>query len=217
MYPSKTMLPLEVPAGTNVESLITKVIPDLHGRLVVEGGPAQAFTIAVRIDGRGSWTAHIHGRQMHVVEGEAERPTFWLYATEATAEQFLADALGPKRLLPKPAAREPAAGVRTMTDPRVIQRLALASGRIELAVIDETGRRIAVLLGFGDAARRPMVTEAPDTVAEAPLSILEAILRGEQGPEEALSSPHVIVRGSRFLALQLALAVAPLYLAPRAR
>jgi hypothetical protein len=205
------MLPLDVPPNTTVESLVTDVIPELHERLVVDGGPTDVFTIAIRIDGRGSWTARIRGREMQVQEGEAERPTLWMYTTERMAERFLADALGPKRLLPKPPGGKPESGVLTMSDPRVIQRLALANGRIELAVVDEVGERIAVVFGFGDAARRPIAPEAPDTVAEAPFATLEAILCGEQGPEEALSNSDVTVRGSRLLALQLALAVAPFY------
>jgi hypothetical protein len=205
------VLPLDVPPGTTIESLVTDLIPDLHERMVVDGGPTDVFTIAIRIDGRGSWTARIRGREMDVDEGEIERPTLWMYTTESMAERFLADALGPKRLLPKPRDAAPASGVLTMTDPRVLQRIALASGRIELAVLDEEGERIAVVLGFGDAARRPIAPEAPDTVAEAPLATLEAILRGALGPEEALSGSDVTIRGSRLLALQLALALAPFY------
>jgi putative sterol carrier protein len=183
----------------------------MHGRLVADGGPTDVFTIAIRIHGRGSWTARIRGPEMHVREGEVERPTLWMYTTEPTAERFLSDALGPKRLLPKPPPGKTATGVLTMTDPRVLQRIALASGRIELAVVDEEGLRMAIVFGFGDAARRPIAPEDPDTVAEAPLAVLEAVLGGQQGPEDALSSGDVTVRGSRLLALQLALALAPFY------
>jgi hypothetical protein len=203
------MLPLDIPPGSTIESLVTHVIPEMHRRMVDEGGPADVFTVVIRIEGRGSWTARICGSSMRVHEGEEGRPTLWMYTTEVMAQRFLSDALGPKRLLAKLPAGNAARGVRTMSDPRVIKRLALASGRIELAVVDEAGQRIAILLGFGDAARRPIAHENPDTVAEAPLAILEAMLRGEHGPEETLSDPSVTMRGSRLLALQLALAVAP--------
>jgi hypothetical protein len=210
------MLPLDLPPDTTIDSLLTDVIPQTHRRLVEHGGPLDVFTIAIRIEGKGGYTARICGSEMQVQDGEVERPTLWMYTTEPMAQRFLADALGPRRMLPKPPAGDAASGVRTMSDPRVLKRLAMASGRIELAVVDETGQRIAILLGFGDAARRPIAPEAPDTVAEAPMATLEAILRGDQGPEEALASSVVTVRGSRLLALQLALAVAPFFpVAPR--
>jgi hypothetical protein len=204
------MLPLDVPPGTTILSLMTHVIPGAHARLVGPDGPKDAFTIAVRIDGSGSYTARIRGAEMRVEPGEEDRPTLWMYTTHAMAERFLQDALGPKRLVPRPV---PSVGdeVLTMSDPRVIKRVAMASGRIELAVIEEDGGRIAVVFGFGDAARRPIDPRDPDTVAEAPIAVLERILRGECGPDEALSSGEVKVRGSRLLALQLALAVAPFY------
>jgi hypothetical protein len=204
------MLPLDVPPGTTIPSLVTQVIPGVHARLVGPGGPNDVFTIAVRIEGCGSWTARIRGAEMHVDHGEEDHPTLWMYTTQAMAERFLHDALGPKRLVPRsvPSAGD---GVVTMSDPRVIKRVAMASGRIELAVLDEDGARIALVFGFGDATRRPIDPSDPDTVAEAPIAVLERMLRGDYGPEEALSSGEVTVRGSRLLALQLALAIAPFY------
>jgi hypothetical protein len=206
------MLPLEIPPGTTIESLVTEIIPELHGRLVGESAPRDALVIAVRIDGCGSWTVRIHGRNMLVDVGEEPRPTLWVYMTKDMADRFLQDALGPKRLLPQvPANPVHPAGVLTMSDPRVLRRVAMASGRIELAVLDEDGGRLAVVFGFGDATRRPIDPEDPDTVAEAPIATLQGVLRGERGPDEALASGDVTVRGSRMLAMQLALAVAPFY------
>lgn len=210
------MFPLDIPPGTTIESLVTEVMPALHARLAGDGGPDDAFTVAVRIDGRGGWTVRIRGREMRVDEGEERRPTLWMYTTEDMAERFLQDALGPRRLLPKIAPNvAQAGGVLTMSDPRVIKRVAMASGRIELAVLDEDGGRLAVVFGFGDAARRPIDPEDPDTIAETPIATLECVLRGERGPEEALSSGEVTVRGSRLLAMQLALAIAPFYATAR--
>jgi hypothetical protein len=207
------MLPLELPPGTTIELLVTEAIPTLHARLVAEGGPDDAFTVAMRIDGRGSWTATIRGRQMRVEAGEERRPTLWMYTTESTAESFLRDALGPKHLLPKLALgrNQVGAGVLTLSDPRVIRRVSMANGRIELAAIHPDGERLAVVFGFGDATRRPIDPEDPDTVVEAPIDALQDLLRGERGPEETLSSGDVTVRGSRLLAMQLALAIAPFF------
>src|SRR5579864_4646072 len=95
------MLPLDVPPGTTLESLVTEVIPALHQRLVGDGGPDEAFSVSLRVEGRGSWTIRIRGREMRVRDGEEPRPTLWMYTTEAAAERFLEDAMGPRRLLPK--------------------------------------------------------------------------------------------------------------------
>jgi putative sterol carrier protein len=198
------MLPFDIPPGTTLESLIAEVIPDLHRRMVGEKGADDVFVIAVRIDGRGSWTIRIRGREMLVDQAEEPRPTLWMYTTQAAAERFLQDAVGPRRLLPKAPL-----GTVAMTDPRLVKRVAMASGRIELALVDDDGGRLAVVFGFGDAARRAIDPSDPDTVAEARLATLERVLRGERSPQEALSSGDVAVRGSRLLAMQLALAVAP--------
>lgn len=206
------MFPLDLAPSTTIESLVTDVIPALHARLSGSEGPDDAFTVALRIAGRGSWTIRIRGREMSVDVGEAPRPTLWMYTTEATATRFLEDALGPKRLLPKGGPRTAQVGaVLTMSDPRVLKRVAMANGRIELAILDEDGGRLAVVFGFGDAARRPIDPDHPETIAETPIATLECVLRGEQGPQDALSNGEVTVRGSRLLAMQLAFAIAPFY------
>jgi len=202
------MFPIDSPPGTTIESLITDVVPALHARFVGADAPADLFTVTVRIEGRGGWTVRIRGCEMKVEEGEAERPTLWMHATERAVERFLEDALGPRRFLPKFA---PVGGVTTMSDPRVLKRVAMASGRVELALLDVDGERLAIAFGFGDAARKPIDPEDANVVVEARLDTMERILRGELGPEEALADGDVMVRGNRFLAMQLALAVAPFY------
>jgi len=202
------MLPLDLPPDTTLESLVTDAIPALHARLVGAGGPADGFTVALRVDGRASWTMRIRGREMRVDEGEEPRPTIWMYTTEEMAERFLEDALGSKRLVPKAAA---GSGVVMLSDPRIVQRVAMANGKIELVVIEEDGRRLSAIFGFGSATRRPIDPDKPDTVVEVPLAALHSVVSGGRAPEDVLSSGDVTVRGSRLLAMQLALAVAPFY------
>ncbi len=206
------MLPLEIPAGTTIESLLTEVIPAVHGRLVADDAPREALGIAVRIEGRGSWTLRVRGREMTVDDGEDALATLWVCATERSAELFLEDAAGPKRLVPRFA---PVGGVATMSDPRVIRRVAMASGRVELATTDENGERMAVVFGFGAAARRGIDPEDPDVTIETQLAAIDRVLRGELAPEDALADGGVVVRGNRLLAMQLALAVGPFYPAKR--
>jgi len=205
------VLPVDIPPGTNARQLVTEVLPVLHARWVTDAAPADPLSVAMRIEGCGGWTAHIRGRAMRVEEGESPRPTLWLCTSEATIARFLNDAAGPRRLVPKVIPAPAPGGVVVLSDPRVVKRAAMVNGRIELAVIDEDGARLAVVFGFGDAARRPIDPQRPDTVAESTAATLGRALGGGLPPEEALSSGAVAVRGSRLLAMQLALAVAPFY------
>jgi hypothetical protein len=206
------LLPLDVPLGTTIESLVTEIIPAAHARWVDGGGSTEVFAVCVRIEGRGSWTLRIQGGAMRAEPGDTARPTIWIHTTAASAERFLADAVGAKRLVPKIDPKAFAGSApRMLSDPRVVRRVAMASGRIEIAVIEDDGTRLAVVFGFGDATRRPIDPEDPDTVVEVPMATLDGILRGERAPEEALAHGDVAVRGRRLLAMQLALAVGPLY------
>lgn len=204
------MLPIEIPPGTTATVLVTEIVPALHGKMVPADAPADAFAVAVQIEDEGSWTVRVSGARMTVTEGEEARlrPALWLWTTARAVERFLEDATGAKRMLPKFA---PVGGVGTMSDPRVLKRVALASGRVELALVDEHGERMAMVFGFGAATKRPVDPEDADTVIEADLATVERVLQGELGPEEALADGNVRVKGNRLLAMQLALAVAPFY------
>ncbi len=202
------MLPIDIPPGTTVESLITEVVPALHARLVGREAPRDPFAVTVRVEGFGTWTVTIRGPVMTVEDGESARPTLWMWTTGRAVEWFLEDARGAKRLLPRVVP--PAGGATLISDPRIVKRVAMASGRIELAL--QTGaERLTIVLGFGDAAKRAIDAEDADTSIEAALSTVERVLRGELGPEEALTDGGVTVGGNRFLAMQLALSLAPLY------
>jgi len=205
------VLAIDIPPDATIESLVTEVVPSLHARCVPETAPGDPMSISVRVEGPGrvaSYRMVIRGRELEVEAGEDPRPTLWVFTTEATLESLLRDALGPRRLVPTAAAGAPAV---TLTDPRLVRRVAMASGRIEIAVHDDHGTRLAAVFGFGVAARRPIDPDRPETVAEGTMATLQRVLRGEIGPEEALSSGAVSVRGSRLLAAQLALAIAPFF------
>lgn len=198
----------EIPPDTTVRSLIESVAPAIHARLVPEDAPTEALVVNVRVDDAGSWTVHIRGREMRVVEGEADRPTLWLFTTARTIELFLEDAAGARRFAPR---FEPGARAALLSDPRLVRRAAMAHGRIELALRDVDGERLAVVFGFGHAARKRIDPDDPDVVVESGLATVERMLAGTLAPEAALADGDVRVRGNRMLALQLALAVAPFY------
>ncbi|MGD0677394.1 MAG: SCP2 sterol-binding domain-containing protein [Polyangiaceae bacterium] len=201
------MFPLEIPLGTTIDALIGRVMPDLHDRLVPDDAPNDLVTVVVRVHGAGSWTIRIRGREMLVNVGETSRPTLWLVTTARVVDRLLADATGERRVVPERISSSAVA----MTDPRLIKRAALAEGRIELAVPDFEGERLAIVLGFGKAAIAPIDAESPDAIVEAPIETLRRALDGSLSPEEALSGGTLQIRGNRFLPMQLALAVAPLY------
>jgi putative sterol carrier protein len=202
------MLSIDIPPDSTVESLLTEVVPALHARLVGPHGSSDLYIVNVRLEGHGSWTVRIRGGDLAVTEGEAERPTLWMHASERAVERFLEDALGPRRLLPRFVPLE---GVTTPSDPRLLRRVAMASGRIELAMVDQDGERVTLTFGFGAAARKGIDPEDADVVVEAHIETIERVLHGQLAPEAALADGEVTVRGNRFLAMQLALAVAPFY------
>jgi putative sterol carrier protein len=207
-----TVNAIEIPADTTIQSLVESVVPALHARFVSGDAPTEAFTVAVRIDDAGSWTVHICGREMRVVEGEAEKPTLWLFTTARAVEMFLEDAAGPQRFLPK---FDPAGGTTILSDPRLVKRAAMAHGRIELALREIEGERVSIVFGFGHAARKRIDPDDADVVVEAGLATVERMLAGGLAPEDALADGDVSVRGNRMLALQLALAIAPFYPQPK--
>ncbi len=202
------MLPIEIPPGTTATVLVTEIVPALHAKMVPSDAPADAYAVAVRIEDEGSWTVRVRGARMTVSEGEEPGVALWMWTTGRAVDRFIEDATGEKRMLPKFG---PVGGVGTMSDPRVLKRVAMASGRIELALVDEQGERLGIVFGFGAAAKKEMDPEDADTVIEADLETVERVLRGELGPEDALADGNVRVKGNRLLAMQLALAVAPFY------
>ena len=202
----------DIPPGTTARSLVETVFPAIHAQHVPDDAPTDAFTVVVRIDDVGSWTVHIRGREMRAVAGEAARPTMWLFTTARAVERFLEDATGPQRFLPRFAS--PGA-VSVLSDPRLVKRVAMAHGRIELAVRDVDGERTAVVLGFGASARGRVDPDDADVVVEVGLETVERMLAGELAPEDALVDGGVTIRGNRMLALQLALAAAPFYPTPK--
>ncbi len=202
---------IEIPPDTTVHSLVETVVPALHARLVPQGGPAETLTVNVRIEDAGGWTVQIAGSTMRVSQGEADKPTLWLFTTARAVELFLADATGPRRFFPR---FPPAGNVTLLSDPRLVRRAALASGRIELAMTDDDGERIGIVFGFGAAARKRIDPEDADVVIETGASTVDRMLAGALAPDEALADGDVQVRGNRMLAMQLALAVAPFYPKP---
>jgi putative sterol carrier protein len=206
---------MEIPKDTTLESLVEIVIPAIHSQLVPANAPTEAFSVAVRVDDGSSWTVHIRGRDMRAVRGESERPTLWLFTTARAVERFLEDATGPRRFAPKFAPVGGPNGAAVLSDPRIVRRVAMADGRVELALRDDDGERLTIVIGFGGAARKRIDPDDAEVVIETDTVTLGRVLAGSLAPEDALLDGNVMVRGNRLLALQLALAIAPFYPAKR--
>jgi putative sterol carrier protein len=205
------MFPIDIPAGTTLETLFTEVVPSLHERLVTDDSTDE-YVAVVRVEDGPSYTYVIRGSSIRVDEGEADRVKLWIAFKRDTVELFLADWMGPKRFVP---TYVPPGGIVLFTDPRILKRLVIASGKLEIALSDFEGGRVAMTVACGDAAKKGIDTDDPNVVLEGKTRALEKVLSGELAPEEALVDGDVSVKGNRFVAMQVALALAPFYPAKR--
>jgi hypothetical protein len=202
------MIPFDIPPGTTLETLLCVVAPSFHAQSVPRDAPVDPLTIHVRVDGAGDWAVRIEGGTMHVAEGEPDKPTLWVHTTARVVACFLDDATGPRRWVPQ---GPPPPGAVAFSDPRLVKRAAMASGRIELAIPDVDGERLAVVLGFGAAARQHSLQRVERRLDDGVGAVGVDRPAGALPPEEALSDGGVRIRGNRFLPMQLALAAAPFY------
>jgi putative sterol carrier protein len=205
------MFPIEIPPGTTIESLFTQLVVDVHRRFVSE--PAkEELVAAVKIVGGETYTYRVRGRDLIVEEGEPEKCALWIVTRLEHVEKFLADWTGPKRWFPKKA---PPGELVVPSDPRLMKRLMMVNGRVEMALLDFEGERVAMTIGCGDAAKKGIDVDEPDVVIEAHTKTFNALLDGRLAPEEALADGDVVQRGKKLVAMQLALAVAAFYPAKR--
>jgi putative sterol carrier protein len=205
------MFLIDIPAGTTLETLLTEVVPALHVRYVTDDSKDE-YAAVVRVEDGPSYTYVVQGRSIRVDEGEADRVRLWISVKRDAVELFLADWMGPKRFVP---TFVPPGGVVLFTDPRILKRLVMATGKLEVALSDHESGRVAMTVAFGDAAKKGIDTDDPNVVLEGKTRALERILSGDLAPEEALVDGDVSVKGNRFVAMQLALALAPFYPAKR--
>jgi putative sterol carrier protein len=203
------MFPFEITADATVRSLVTKVFPETHTKLVPKGaGGDAAFTVVLALEGEGSFTAVVKGASVTVREDEEARDRqVWISVRASHAERFLDDWKTERRFVPK---FTPAGDVVLISDPRVLSRLVIASGKIELALVDLDDERITMTVAFGAAARKTIDTDDPDVTIEATVAVFEEILAGKLAPEDAIAEGRVTVKGKKLLAMQIALALAPL-------
>lgn len=203
------MLPFEVPADTTLEELLTTVYPAAHAKLVPPSAGAEPFVAVVEIGAR-SWRIELDGARIAVREADEKQCDVRVMAERGAAEAFLEDLTGDKRFVPRFA---PPSDIVLFSDPRILKRVKLANGTIELAIrdfpLDGEPSRVAMKVAVGAPARK--VDPDPDVVIETSLDTVERILDGKLGPEEALADGGVELSGKKLVAGQLAFALAPLF------
>jgi hypothetical protein len=204
------VLPFTVPPGTTPHSLITELLPKDHARLVPpSAGRARVF---VEVDD-ARYTLEVDGSHVTPRAGEPgderDRDTYdlRLRIDHATLQRFLDDWSGPKRWIP---TFTPSGGVAILTDPRLLRRLAMVTGCIEIAIADFEGGRVSMSLAAGARAAQDHRGE-PDVVVELAMDAFERLLAATLAPDEAIADSHVTVRGKKLVALQFALAVVPFF------
>jgi putative sterol carrier protein len=200
------MLPFVVPPGTTLESLFHDVIPRAHAQLVPAASHRDRFVAVHAVKGWKTVTFTIRGGTLEVREGAESAPDFWIHVERDAVEMFLADWMGNQRLLPKRMPKDMVA----ISDPRVLKRLALVSGKAELA-LDLNGKRVAMTAASGLAAKKAIDPEDPDVILESDASTFARLVEGSLPPEDAIADGAVVVRGKRLIAMQLAFAFAPFY------
>jgi putative sterol carrier protein len=202
------MLPNFVPAGTSVASFFERVLPEAHRTAVPADASAGELAILVRIETGDGYLYSIRGRDVSVTRADKAEAHLVLTTTADALAFFLADWSGPRRFAP---SFVPAQGVRLITDPRVVKRLAQATGKIELLLTGlEAGDARLVLSAAGGKKHRENGRPA-DAAIETKVSVFEELLGGRLLPDEAITAAHVSVRGKKLVALQFAFAVAPFF------
>jgi hypothetical protein len=199
------MLPFEIPAGTTLETLVTKVLPEAHRKLAKGKGRYRAV---VRFEGGPSFTADIDGPNVDVRPGEESGAHAWIVTRAETAQAFLADWMGEGRFLPKLESGMPFV---LLSDPDVLKRVVMVEGKIELAVRDFEGGRASMTVALGSAAKKAIDPEDAHVTVDASVAMLERMLSGKLSPEEALADGDVRIQGKRLVAMQLAFALAPFF------
>jgi SCP-2 sterol transfer family len=209
------MLPFEIPAGTTARSLFETVLPKAHRQLVPPEAGHGELTMAVRIgeserlteSGSLGYTFVFRGSEVTIEQ--SERPaSMWIAVQRKTLERFLGDWMGPRRFAPK---FTPRGGAVLLTDPRIMKRLVMVTGRIELALPDFEGARASFFVGAGGGKKVAIAPDEPDVVLEASVPTFERLLAGTLPPDDAISGSHVTIRGKKLVAMQFAFALAPFF------
>jgi hypothetical protein len=203
------MFPFEIAPGTTIEQLLHSVLPKTHAKLV-KPDEAGSFEVGVKVAPGKTWVLSIASNVLTTRESSATTPV-WVHLEEKAAVFFLDDMAAAKRFVPKFV---PEGGFTMLTDPRVLRRVSMVSGKIEIKLVDSPIGTISLFVAAGAKAKEGLHADDPDAVLELHMPTVEKILAGSLGPEAALSDGSVAIKGKRLVAMQFALAIAPYFKPP---
>ncbi len=206
------MFLFSIPANATLETLVTELAPALHREHVPASAGNERTVIGFHYTGGGpSFRIVADGTKLTVEKGRAEDADIWAATPKRVATAFVADWTGEKKLLPTFPLPD---DIKMITDPRMLKRLKMVSGRIELAISDFPGGPATLTAACGTVAKKGVITDEPDVKVETTLRTYQRMLAGTLGPEEALADGDVKITGKKLVAMQFAMAVAPLYPKP---
>ena len=98
-----------------------------------------------------------------------------------------------------------------LTDPRILRRVQMVNGRVELALSDFSLGRAALTLASGAAANKAIEPGRADATIELTMKTFDQVLAGELRPDAAIADGRFALSGKKMIALQYALAVGPFF------
>ncbi len=203
------MFPFEIAPGTTIDQLLNDVLPSTHSKLV-KPDEAGAFEIGVKVSPGQRWVLSVDKNLLTTREGGTTTP-IWVHLEEKAVVFFLDDMATTKRFVPKFV---PEGGFTMLTDPRVLKRVSMVSGKIQIKLVDSPIGTISLYVAAGAKAKEGLYADDPDAVLEVHMPTVEKILAGKLGPEAALTDGSVTIKGKRLVAMQFALAIAPFFKPP---
>jgi hypothetical protein len=198
------MIPRTLPAGTTLRSFVEEVLPADHAASVPKDAGDARMCVSL---GRGpSFALTVTGDRLAVRDTDrVEAAPLLVRVEEATAQAFLDDWMGPRRLAPSFEPR----GVACFTDPRLLRKVAAVKGVVSVTLDDlGDGRSATLLVASGPDAS---LYDDPDVSVRVSLPAYLQIVAGKIRPDEALAQDQVTVTGKKRIAMQFALVLVPYF------
>jgi hypothetical protein len=216
------MLPLPLPPGTTLASLVETLLPAAHAASVPASAPREPITLVLSLAGSRDATAAtppprvytlvVRGPTLTVSRDEAATRDVWIHAEGVIADHFVADWSAGASLAPRwktvPGKAEVPA---LLTDPRILRRVQMVNGRVELALSDFSLGRAALTLASGAAAKKPIEPGRADVTIELTMKTFDQVLAGELRPDTAIADGRFALSGKKMIALQYAFAIGPFF------
>ena len=211
------MLPLPLPPGTTLASLVETLLPAAHATTVPSSVPRDPLTVVLSLAGRGAvpprmYSLVVRGTNLTVSRGESRARDLWIHTDGAVADHFVDDWGSGASLAPRwktgPSRPEVPALV---TDPRILRRIQMVNGRVELALADFSLGRASLTLASGAAAKKPIEAGHADATIELTMKTFDEVLAGKLRPDAAIADGRFALSGKKMIALQYAFAVGPFF------